>query len=523
MLKRHIIDRNLLLVFGDCVAVLLAVAGTAWLRFGVWEVDGRGMRGAPIMVAVFVVAFYVADLYNLRALGRRFVRASYVSRYILGTGMAVAGLALVFYMLPQTRMGRGMFIGSSILMAGLGFAWRILFRRVCILDRRKPTVAVVGRKDEIRVVEHELGADDFTILGFDGGQATTNGHGNGGGNGHGTANGDRNGNGNGNGSPTARGARDRAALMDLVQKREVDAVVIGSVKAGRAALLKSLVSAKMYGVEVHTPASIVEHVRWKVPITGLTDDWMALTPFVGMSRRLYATHLMRVVDVGLGSLGMLVGLPIVALAAIAIKCESRGPVFYRQTRVGLDGREFKMIKLRSMKHNAEISGPMWAKDGDPRATKVGRLLREFRIDELPQMWNVLVGDMRMIGPRPERPEFVRMLESQIRFYAVRHAVRPGITGWAQVNFRYGASSDDARKKLEYDLFYIKNQSMFLDLVIVLKTVRVILFGAGGRRGAGPRVRRDRTRPGKQWSTWSGPRAPRDAWVYAGKHHETHST
>jgi lipopolysaccharide/colanic/teichoic acid biosynthesis glycosyltransferase len=532
MLKRHTIDRNLLLVLGDCVAVLLAVVVAGELRFGAWEWGGRAMRAAPILLTVFIAAFYTADLYNLRALGRRYDRASYVSCYILGTAMAVIGLALVWYLWPQARMGRGMFIGGTVSMATLGFGWRMLFRRAFILDRRKPIVAVVGMKDEVRVVERELGVDDFAILGFDGGQESPrgNGHGNGNGNGNGSGgahNGHGHGNGHGNGhgghGVAGHGAADRAALMDLVQKREVDAVVVGSVKAGRAVLLKSLISAKLYGIEVHTLASIIERVRWKVPITGLTDDWMALTPFDGMSRGLRAAHFMRVVDVVLASVGVLLSSPIVALAALAIKCESRGPVFYRQTRVGLDGREFRIIKLRSMRCDAEVSGPRWAKDRDPRVTKVGRLLRKYRIDELPQMWNVLVGDMRVIGPRPERPEFVRMLEGEIPFYAVRHAVRPGITGWAQVSFRYGASSDDAREKLEYDLFYIKNQSVFLDLVIVLKTFRVVFFGGTGGKDAAPHARREWTEPTRASSRLTWPYAARDAWVPAEKQHETHTT
>jgi exopolysaccharide biosynthesis polyprenyl glycosylphosphotransferase len=309
----------------------------------------------------------------------------------------------------------------------------------------------------------------------------------------------------------------------LVQKLEVDAVVIGGVETGRAVLMKALVHAKMYGVEVHTPASMVERVRWKVPITGLTEDWMALTPFHGVSRGVYAERLNRVVDIGLASVGMLAGLPLVALAAVAIKCESRGPVFYRQRRVGRGGKEFEIIKLRSMRCDAERSGAEWAKDNDPRATRVGRWLRQYRVDELPQMWNVLVGDMRVIGPRPERPEFVKRLEAEIPFYATRHAVRPGITGWAQVSFRYGASSDDAREKLEYDLFYIKNQSFFLDLAIALKTFRVLLFGAAGSKEAAPRVRRDWTMAPKRRVLRPKHRVAREVLGHASKRHETQSS
>lgn len=181
------------------------------------------------------------------------------------------------------------------------------------------------------------------------------------------------------------------------------------------------------------------------------------------------------------SAGLLVFLmPLLFVVAIAIKLESKGPVFYRQRRVGLYGREFDVIKFRSMGTDAERAGAIWASKNDSRVTRVGKFIRKTRIDEIPQAINVLRGEMSFVGPRPERPEFVTLLEKEIPFYSDRHKVKPGITGWAQVEFEYGASVEDARVKHTYDLYYIKNFSIFLDLVILLKTVRVTLFGVGSR-------------------------------------------
>jgi lipopolysaccharide/colanic/teichoic acid biosynthesis glycosyltransferase len=170
----------------------------------------------------------------------------------------------------------------------------------------------------------------------------------------------------------------------------------------------------------------------------------------------------------------------VLISALLIKLESKGPVLFIQKRMGKDEQVFHLIKLRSMHENAEMNGPVWADQNDSRMTKVGKWIRCFRIDEIPQLWNILRGEMSFIGPRPERPEFISMLEKQIPYYYLRHAVKPGLTGWAQVHYPYGASLEDAEIKLEYDLYYLKNMSLFLDFQIFLKTIGVILFRQGSR-------------------------------------------
>ena len=189
----------------------------------------------------------------------------------------------------------------------------------------------------------------------------------------------------------------------------------------------------------------------------------------------------RMFDVTASAVLLLLSAPVVLLTAIAIKLESRGPAFYRQQRVGLYGQLFYVLKLRSMRQDAEVGGTaVWAEKDDPRITRVGRFIRKTRIDELPQCWSVLKGEMSFVGPRPERPTFVEDLEQKLNYYAERHMVKPGITGWAQINYPYGASVEDARRKLEYDLYYAKNYTPFLDLLILLQTARVILWPEGAR-------------------------------------------
>jgi len=188
----------------------------------------------------------------------------------------------------------------------------------------------------------------------------------------------------------------------------------------------------------------------------------------------------RLLDVVLGTLGLMIGLPILALVALAVRLTSSGPVFYHQRRVGLHGRIFTVHKFRTMREDAEAkTGPVWAsKKGDPRVTPIGRFLRRSRLDELPQLWNVLKGEMSVVGPRPERPEFVTDLTRDIPYYGQRHVVRPGLTGWAQVRYTYGASAEDALQKLQYDLYYIKNLSIALDLYIIFETIRTVILRKG---------------------------------------------
>ena len=195
----------------------------------------------------------------------------------------------------------------------------------------------------------------------------------------------------------------------------------------------------------------------------------------------YVKKIKRIIDMGLSIIGLLISLPLIILIAVFIKLDSSGPIFFRQIRVGLGEKHFELYKFRTMRKDAEEgTGAVWAKSDDPRITRLGRFLRKQRLDELPQLYNVIRGDMSFIGPRPERPEFVTALEELIPYYSERHFVKPGITGWAQVKFRYGDSVDSAIEKLKYDLFYIKNLSGFLELQIFFETIRVIIFGQGGR-------------------------------------------
>ncbi|HEV7660891.1 MAG TPA: exopolysaccharide biosynthesis polyprenyl glycosylphosphotransferase, partial [Allosphingosinicella sp.] len=237
---------------------------------------------------------------------------------------------------------------------------------------------------------------------------------------------------------------------------------------------------KTTGVEVRDFSSFIERETGRVDLDSLNPSWLIFSDGFSAGRRL-SSAAKRLFDIVVSTLLLVIFGPVILLTALAVKLESKGPAFYRQRRVGLYGQLFDVIKLRSMRQDAEVGGKaVWAQKDDPRVTRVGRFIRKTRLDELPQAWSVLKGEMSFVGPRPERPQFVADLEARLPYYAERHVVKPGITGWAQINYPYGASIEDAREKLEFDLYYAKNYSTFLDVLILLQTARVVLWPEGAR-------------------------------------------
>ena len=243
--------------------------------------------------------------------------------------------------------------------------------------------------------------------------------------------------------------------------------------------LRQLLDCKLAGVRVVDIATHFEKTLAQINIKHVNAGWLVFGD--GFSQGMLRAAIKRVCDIIFAALIFVLTLPVMLITAVAIRVESRGPVLYRQERVGLNGVPFKVIKFRSMRTDAEKDGkPRWATKNDDRVTRVGRFIRKVRIDELPQLFNVLWGEMSMVGPRPERQYFVDELISKIPYYAVRHSVKPGVTGWAQVRYEYGSTIEDSVEKLQYDLYYVKNHSLFLDLLIMLETVAVVLTGKGAR-------------------------------------------
>ncbi|QZD87974.1 TIGR03013 family XrtA/PEP-CTERM system glycosyltransferase [Qipengyuania psychrotolerans] len=277
-------------------------------------------------------------------------------------------------------------------------------------------------------------------------------------------------------------AIERASITDFgrfVAGHGAHELVLAMQERRNTLPLKDLLRVKTTGVDVSDLSGFLERETGRLDLDTLNPSWLIFSDGFTAGQRL-SSIAKRIFDIVASLLLLVIALPLIIIFAVLVKLESRGPAFYRQVRVGLFGEPFQIPKLRSMRQDAEADGAKWAEKDDPRITRVGRFIRTVRIDELPQLWSVLKGEMSFVGPRPERPQFVAELEEKLPYYAERHMVKPGITGWAQINYPYGASIEDARSKLEYDLYYAKNYSPFLDLLILLQTGRVILWPEGAR-------------------------------------------
>lgn len=269
-----------------------------------------------------------------------------------------------------------------------------------------------------------------------------------------------------------------AHLMEVCDDKKVHRVIVAMPDRRGSIPMAELLELRTRGVKIEEATSWLEKMSGKIEVENLYPSWLIFNE--GFRRGATFVAMRRVISVVVSLVGLVLSLPLIPFIVLAIRLDSRGPIFYTQTRVGKAGKIFRVVKFRTMRQDAEAqSGPKWAGNNDPRITRIGKFLRSSRLDEIPQLWCVLKGDMAFVGPRPERPEFVEWLSKEIPYYGVRHMVRPGLTGWAQVKYKYGSTVEDAREKLQYDLYYMKNASLGLDLVIMFLTIKIVLL----RRGA----------------------------------------
>jgi sugar transferase (PEP-CTERM system associated) len=441
------------MVATDLLVIALAAGSAEFL--GYWNPEGALVAKTAIIASVTLLTLYVADLYRVDFRVRRIELAS---RLFLALAAAVTITAAIGFALPPLRLGRLAYlhivgaIALGLLVTRLAWiahgAKRRLNHRVLVLG----VGASAGTLPELQY----SGTRPFTILGFleDAPDAA-----------------DR--------VPTGFELLGKSKdLLSIADDLRPDLVLVALAEMRRALPAEDLLECRLRGINVEEWPTFYEKQTGKILVTNLRPSWLIFSN--GFVKTETTRMVKRVMDVGLALIGLGLSLPVMALVAAAIKLNSKGPVLFRQQRVGERGRIFVLNKFRSMSVDAERNGAVWAQAHDPRVTRVGRWLRRSRLDELPQFWNVLVGDMSFVGPRPERPEFVGTLQKQIPFYMARHAVKPGITGWAQVRHHYAASVEDSMEKLQYDLYYIKNLSPLLDLVILMSTLQVVLFARGSR-------------------------------------------
>ena len=452
---RHYVPGVVLVVIALDVSIMSTAAGLAG-ALGLWTGGGALWPKAVCLVAVVLLCFYLAELYRL---GRHFSRRELAARLLLALLSAAVITAAIGYLVPALRFGRLAFAQIFCLLTVALGAWRSAWGTLDPSQRLRKRILVLGVGPAAAQILalRMTGSQPFDVLGFldDAPEAPERVPA---------------------GSELLGKSRD---LLSLVDELRPDLVLVALADMRRAFPAEDLFECRLRGIGVEDWLTFYEKQTGKVLVTNLRPSWLIFSD--GFVKTQLTRALKRSVDLALAVVGLALSLPLAALIALAIKVDSRGPVLFRQERVGQNGRIFVLNKFRSMRADAEdTSGPVWAAAGDPRITRVGKWLRRTRLDELPQFLNVLVGDMSFIGPRPERPEFVRLLQRRLPFYMGRHSLKPGITGWAQVRHQYAASIEDSLEKLQYDLYYVKNLSPLLDLLILLSSVQVILFGRGAR-------------------------------------------
>ena len=457
LMKSQFPKRQLLLLGGDVIFIIASFYFAPVIRFGVF-VDPNAVFGLSDVLAVFVylLGLYIFNFYNL---DEAIDSITYFFRFaavILAVNLINSSFFYIFHLRSYSS---GIIAISGLMAFVLLLGWRFIIMRYIYSTMKPLRIVILGAGWAGRTINDALDAKrEYEVVGF--------------------VDDDLKRKGTLVGKVPVLGTS--GALSDIVHQMKIDKIIVAVTHSINQDVFKELVKARFNGVAVYPMPTFYEEVTGKIPVLHTNQMWLGFADISGVKKNLYNIRLKKVFDKSLSLFGILVSFPFVFMTALLIKLESPGPVLYRQKRVGWDEKEFDLIKFRSMRQDAETNGAVWAQENDPRVTRVGRIIRKLRIDELPQLWNVLNGDMSFVGPRPERPEFVKILKEEIPYYSLRHSMRPGITGWAQVNYRYGASKEDALEKLQYDLYYIKNMSMFLDFYILLRTVRVMIFGTGAR-------------------------------------------
>ena len=403
-----------------------------------------------IVFFLWIIALYIADFYNLKYAKNN---QSFVARTTLSATILTVVALVYFYITPNINIAPKTILVLDVIITTLLLTfWRLVFNARA--KKNKTNIIVLGHSEESNLLLEDIQTNPqwgFHIVAIFDEKAKPD-------------------------INTFPILSDITKLKNALKSSKAKIVIVDDKLYQSPKHIEELFELLDTNANILPLTSFYEEIAHKIPLNKITKAWF----LENISQHKYASHdrIQRLSDIILALIGITITIPFYPLIALVIKLESRGPVFYSQKRLGFLGKPFFMFKFRTMINNAEKNGPEWAKVNDSRITRVGKFLRKTRIDELPQMFNILSGDMSFIGPRAERPEFIEQLEKQIPFYRQRLLVRPGASGWAQVNYKYGASVEDSLEKLQYDLYYIKNRNWYIDISIVLKTIRIMMSGAG---------------------------------------------
>ena len=461
VLKQYYPVQNIFFVIGEGVGIYFSVifADQIFHSETLFVFDNWLWPKTFLITLVFQMCLYYNDLYDLNV---TYTSSELGVRLLQSLGVATIFLAGIYFVFPNVTIGESVFFAATIALAILFIlCWRLCCMRILNNGQLDQKIMILGSGELARNIMGEVSSRrscGYLLVGIameshaetDFAEAK---------------------------NVTVFYKKKHEGLCELAKKLGVRKVVVALRERRQGFPTRELLDCRMGGIDVLEGDSFYEQLTGKLSVEHINPEWLIFSE--GFHKPLSVRFLKPVIDVVLSSVMLILLMPVIAITAILIKIDSEGPVFFSQERVGKGRKEYKIYKFRSMVADAEKkSGPVWAKDDDNRVTRVGKFIRKWRVDELPQLWNVLKGDMSFVGPRPERKFFVKGLEYIIPHYSVRFEVKPGVTGWAQVSYGYGASVEDATEKLNYDLFYIKNMSISMDIVIVLRTVKTVISGIG---------------------------------------------
>jgi len=411
---------------------------------------------AVLIIACVQLSLYYFDLYDLKAFRSNIELGI---RLLQSLGVSSILLAFLYYLFPLLIIGRGIFFISLGFIGAIIVSWRMIYNHILKTKQLDQRIMVIGSGPLAKNIAKEIVErvdTGFKLIGFITdhpervGEKLVN--------------------------PSIIG--DQSQILDIATKERVDRIIVALEERRGKFPDAQLLECKMRGIAIEEGIQFYEHLTGRLQVESLRPSFLIFSD--GFKKWKLTMLTKRVTEFALSTIGLTLLSPFILVISILIKIDSRGPVFYKQERVGERGKIFRLLKFRSMAEDAETNGPVWAGKNDARVTRIGRWIRKWRLDEIPQMVNVLRGDMSFVGPRPERAHFVEKLREEIPFYDQRFYVKPGITGLAQVRYQYGASKEDALEKLMYDLYYIKNLSSLFDLLILFETIKVVLSGKGAR-------------------------------------------
>ena len=450
--------KKILLFVGDILFIFFAFFISPPLKLGefIWNFNATywTLSTGYFILTVYLIIFFLADLYNVNSLP---TDKRYLFRLFSAICIAAGIQTGFFFMIPELRSSRGIFVVNTGVVTLLSFFWRLIFEQLFknVLRRKKNVLIIGGNPGGILLYKTIQDSPNYRPLPFMLGDSSIKKR----------------------SREIPKIIQKSNQLPEIVKSNFVQVIVIAEDKKITPSLTNSVLSCKLRGVEIYEMPEFYELLTGMIPVNHISHQWFISSQLSGVEKSIYNIRIKRVIDLTLSSIGLVVSSPVMLLVILLIKLSSPGPAIFRQSRIGLYGTPFFLYKFRTMTNNTG-NKKTTAKDRENRITWIGKILRHTRFDEIPQMWNVLKGEMSFIGPRALMKEEVKIFESKVPYFPIRHSVRPGITGWAQVNYKHGPSLKDALEKIKYDLYYIKNLSLLLDMDILLKTIKVVLYGKG---------------------------------------------